>query len=143
MTRSGQPSSSTSRKAMPQPRNWRAKARLPRDIRKEVAILVPVKRCQITREVGLCDIQTAIAIEVADRDAHACLKRTVEIVGDSRCCAAFLKSPIVHVPVEEAWRHVASDVDIGPAIVIEIGCGNSQRVSASRFQNSRFLRDVG
>src|SRR5262245_19121329 len=112
MTRSGQPSSSTSRNAIP------------------------------NRETG------------ARRDRHppetsvkkfpsSLLESAGKVVGDARLCAAFLEGPLVLVPVQKAWRHVASDVDIGPAIVIEVGRCNSQRVAASRFQNSRFLRDVG
>ena len=45
--------------------------------------------------------------------------------------------------IEQAGSHVAGYVDIGPAIVIEIGRHGPQSIPAAGVEDARFLRDIG
>ncbi len=40
-------------------------------------------------------------------------------------------------------RHVAGDVDVGPAVVVEIGGNDTEAVAAAGLQDAGFLADIG
>ena len=113
------------------------------DVFEELAVFVPVERRPVAGEIGLGDIEEAVAVVVRDRDAHARLQTSVGIVGDAGRVAALFERSVVLVAIEQAGGLVAGDIDVGPAVVIEIGDDHAQAVAAAGRQNAGLFGDVG
>src|SRR5262249_26327552 len=87
-------------------------------------------------EVKVCDqqVEQTIAIQVAAGDAHAGPRQAVSADGRSSRPAPFdeSKSPaeVAGLVVEqEIWCAVVGDVNIGPAVTIQIGDDDSQSLA--------------
>ena len=89
------------------------------------------------------NIQAAVQIVIADAHAHAGLLHAVFIQRDAAFEAHLGERAVVIVPEQEAGRGIASHVDVGPAVVIEIGRNRGHAVTAFRLGNARFLADIG
>ncbi len=88
----------------------------------EVAVAeIEVEGVGVAGEVGLDDVEEAVAIEVADGDAHACLGLAVGGVGDAGLDGDIFEGAVLLVLVERGGGGVVGDVDVGPAIVVEVG----------------------
>ena len=117
-----------------------AQTRMFGDVFEELAVLVLVERRPVAGEIRLGDIQKPVAVVIRDRDAHAGLQVAVGIVGDARCVAALFKGPVVFVAIEEAGGLVAGDIDIGPAVVIEIRDDHAEAIAAAGRQDAGLCR---
>ena len=79
--------------------------------------------------MGLEDVQVAVGIEVADGQAHAGLLLPVLAEGDAGLEALLGEGAVVVVAEQQAGRGVAGDVDVGPAVAVEIGGGDGEGVA--------------
>ena len=50
---------------------------------------------------------------------------------------------VLLILIERGGGGIVGDVDVGPAVVIEIGRGDTQTIGAWRFPDAGFLADVG
>src|SRR5437660_7847021 len=82
--------------------------------------VVAIERGAVVREIGFENVELSIAIEVGDGGPHAGLFTSVFI--ECRACydCDVGKSAIVIIAIENAGRAVTRDVNVGPAIVIEV-----------------------
>ena len=100
-----------------------------RDVTEGAVSVVVIKVAGIIGEVGFEDVEPAIAIVVGDGDAHSGLFLTVLAVGDAGHDGNIGEGPIVVVAEENAWLGIARNIDVGPAIVIEVGGNRGDRVA--------------
>ncbi len=67
----------------------------------------------------------------------------VGIVGHACRVAALFESAVVLVAVEQAGGLVAGDIDIGPAVVIEIGDDHAEAIAAAGREDTGLFGHVG
>ena len=79
-------------------------------------------------------------IEVADGHAHARLLLTVLVQGDAAFERIIVECAVVAVVKEEAGSGIAGDVDVGPAVVIEVGCHRGHGVTVCGFGEPEAVR---
>ncbi len=114
------------------------------DVLEETSVLILIKRRPVAREIRLGDIEKTVAVVIRHGDPHAGLQLSVGVIGDARGIVPLFKSAVVFVAVQhEARCLVACDVNVLPAIVIEIGRDHAQAVACARSENARLLRNVG
>ena len=92
---------------------------------------ISIEHGKIPGEVCLENIQVAIAVIVADGYPHACLFLAILAIGDAPHSTLFSKSAVVVVHEEKTRTRVARDVDVGPSIIVKIGCNYSKAIVAS------------
>src|SRR5207245_2840345 len=97
----------------------------------------------ITGEVCLHYIESAIAIVVGDGHTHTGLRLAIGRVSDTGLDARIGESPVVIVPVKRGRTGIVCDVNVGPAVVVEIGDNYAEAVGSGGFQNAGRLGDVG
>ncbi len=95
-------------------------------IGKGAVAVVAVQRRSIVGEIGFENVEMAVAVVVGDGRAHACLLAPVFVEGGARGDGDVGEGSIMIVAVENAGRAVAGDVNIGPAIFIEIERGDAE-----------------
>ena len=92
--------------------------------------------------MGLEDVEVAVEVEIADPDPHAGLLHAVFVERDAALEAGLGERAVVIVAEEEAGRGIAGDVDVRPAVVIEIGRDRGHAVAALGFGDARRIADV-
>src|ERR1700688_4386768 len=79
---------------------------------------------------------------IGDRQSHACLHSPI-LVESHSCLFAYVgERSITVVVVQDVGAGIASDIDIGPAITVEVGRDRGQAVTSGSAQNAGFLRNV-
>ena len=86
----------------------------------EGAAVVAVERRHLLGEVRPDDVQPAVAVVVADADAHARERGAFCVEGAAGGNPDLAEGPVLVVAVEQARRGVAGHVDVGPAVVVEV-----------------------
>ena len=89
------------------------------------------------------NIEVAVGVEIADADTHAGLLLAILIQRHAALQTALGERAVVVVAEQQAGRRVARDVDIGPAVAIEIGGHGGQRVAGFTSENAGLLADIG
>src|SRR4029078_13406996 len=117
-------------------------ARLERDVA-EVAGVVLIERVVFLGEVGHEEAEAARVVVVAERDAHAALLGAVFADGDAERERLLLESAVLLGDVEEMGGGVVRDVEIGPAVVVEVEPRDAQAEVAARIGHAGLLRHVG
>jgi hypothetical protein len=86
-----------------------------------------IKIAGVVGEIRFENIEPAIAIVITDTDAHAGLFVTIFAVGASGYYGDVGEGAIVIVVIQNAGLRVDCNINIGPAVVIEIvgNCGNT------------------
>src|SRR5262249_28948113 len=84
----------------------------------------------------------AVAIVIADRRSHARLLTAVFIKGCTCRDRHIGKGSIVIVAIEDGGSAVAGDVDIGPAVFVEVQCGYAERVVTIGASDVRLGGDI-
>ena len=97
-----------------------------RNVFEKFPVLVAVERRPVAGKIGLGNVEEAVAVIIRDGDSHAGLKPSIVVVGDPGRAAALFERAVVPVAIEKARRLVAGDVDVGPAVVIEVGGGDAE-----------------
>ena len=91
----------------------------------EVAVAeVEVEGVGVASKIGFDDVEETVAVEVADGDAHACLGFAVGGVGDAGLDGDIFERAVFLVLIERCGGRVVGDVDVGPAIIVEVGYRN-------------------
>src|SRR5581483_5931573 len=75
-------------------------------------------------------------------NAHARLRLAVRAVGHAGLDGDIGERAVVVVLVERCGGGVVGDVDVGPAVIVEIGCQHAEAVSPRRFQNAGLLGNI-
>ena len=116
----------------------------------EVGVVVEVAAAEVqiegvgvAGEVGLDDVEEAVAVEVSDGNAHAGLGLAVGRVGDAGLDGDVFEGAVLLVLVEGGGGGVVGDVDVGPAIVVEVGDADAEAIGADGVEDARFFGDVG
>src|SRR5215470_16294446 len=99
--------------------------------------VVVVKDVGVVGEMSLEEIKVTVKIVVAHAHAHARLFSAIVAQRDAALHAFLTKSTVVIVHEEKTRRGVGSHVDVGPSILIEIGCDDRHAVRGSGFCDAR------
>ena len=104
-----------------------AQAGLERHVREFALAVVFVEHAGVVGEMGFENAERSVQAVIAYADAHTGLLGAIFAQRDAALQAFFDESSVVPIAEVEAGRGIACDVDIGPAVVIEIGgdCGKS------------------
>src|SRR5882724_4462113 len=105
--------------------------------------IVAIKNVPVIGKVGFENIEVATEIVITHSNAHARLFLAIVAHGNATQDPLFAKRSVVIVHEEQARSGIASDVDIGPAIFIEIGSYNRHTVTRGSFCDARRLAYVG
>ena len=119
-----------------------AEPALKRGVLKVRPAKIVVQGGRVAREIRLHQIEIAIEIVIGSGNAHARLRLPV----GAQCAAGFQRNvgerSVLFVLIECASRRIIGDINVRPAIVVEIRRQHAQSVSSVGLQNSRFLADV-
>src|SRR4026207_295731 len=85
----------------------------------------------------------SVRIEIADADTHASLFAAIVAERDASEHTLFTESAIAVVHEEQAGCRVARDVDVGPAVFVEIGGDDGHPVTLWSGGDSRRVAHVG
>ncbi len=88
------------------------------------------------------DVQRAIEIVIADSQTHAGLLDAIVIQGHAGFEADLAEGAVVTIAEHPTGRGIAGDIDIGPAVVIEVRRNRGQSVAAAHFPDSGFGRNI-
>src|SRR5207302_8646362 len=97
----------------------------------------------VVGEVGLENVKPSVAVIIGDRDTHSGLfvaVLTVRAAGDHRDIG---KRAVVVVVEEDAGFGVHGDINIGPAVVVEIIGDGGDGIPRARLEDSRLCGDIG
>ena len=109
----------------------------------KVAIaIVAIERGSVVGEIGFENIELAVAVEIGDGRAHAGLLRAIFVEGRAGNDGDIGKRAIVIVVIENAGSAVAGDVDIRPAVIIEVESGDAESVVSGGLVDVRLGGDV-
>ena len=102
-----------------------------------------IERGRVAREICLHEIEVAVEIVVGGGDSHAGLRLAVGAQGATGFERDVDELAIFLVLVEGAGGGVVGNVDVGPAVVVEIGGEHAKTIGAICAENPRDPRDVG
>src|SRR5205807_2678720 len=110
----------------------------------EAAIAVVVVDVDsVVGEVGLENVEPAVAIVIGDTDAHAGLLVAIFTVSTAGDNAYVGEGAVVIVVEEDAGLRINGDVNVGPAIVVEIVGDRGDGIARAGLENTGFFRGVG
>ena len=99
---------------------------------KSAVAVVLVQGGELVREVSSHNVEPTISVIVSHPDTHAGHRCTVLVEGTAGWDSNFAECAVMIVVVEQTWRSIASDIDVRPAIVVEVGCGGTHSVRSHR-----------
>ena len=97
----------------------------------------------VVGEVGLENVEPAVAVVVGHGHAHAGLLVAIFAVGATRDDGNIGERSVVIVVEQDAGLRVHRHINIRPAIVIEIIGDRGNRIARAGLENAGFLRDIG
>src|ERR1035438_1412661 len=100
-------------------------------------VVVEVRR--IVCEIGLEDIEPAVAVVIRHTHAHAGLLDAVLAVRAPRHYSDVCKRSIMVVVQQDASLGIDRNVNVGPSVVVEVVRHCGDRIARSRLENSRFF----
>lgn len=90
------------------------------DVAEGSIAVVVVQVARVVGEVGLEDVEPAIAVVVGYRNTHPSLFMAVVVVGAAGHYRDVGECPVVIVLEQDAWLRVDSYINVGPAVVVEV-----------------------
>ena len=111
-------------------------------MKRSVAVVV-VEVAGVVGKVGFEDIEPAVAVVVAHANAHARLFVAIFAVGAAGHDGDVGERAVVIVVKQDARLRVHSDINVGPAVVIEIVGDCRDRIARAGLQDAGLLRDIG
>src|SRR5439155_18327408 len=87
-----------------------------------------VKAGGVVREVGFEDVEPAVGVVVAGGSAHAGLFLAVFVVGATGLHGNVGEGAILVVAEQKTGCGITGDIDIGPAVVVEITGQRGERI---------------
>src|SRR6185437_12426181 len=103
---------------------------------------VMVERVRVSGEVGFYDVQVAVQVVIAGGNAHSSLRFSVGAEGASRQDPDVLKFAVLCVLIKQSGAGIVGHVDIGQAVVVEVGGQHSQTIGAVGLQDSGDFRNI-
>src|SRR4030095_5373228 len=100
---------------------------------------VSIERRSITGEVGLEDIEPPIMVVIRCCYTHSRLWLTVDTQSATCFDTNVRESSIFIVAVQRCRSRIVSDVDIHPAVIVQIHGKNTETVGSVRLGNSGLL----
>ena len=107
-----------------------------------VAVVV-VEVAGVVGEVRFEDVEPSVAVVIGDANTHAGLFMAVVVVGAAGHHGDIGECAVVIVVEENAGLRVHGDINVRPAVVVEIIGNGGDGVSRARLQNAGFLGNVG
>src|ERR1700722_10727922 len=104
---------------------------------------IGVERVSVASKVSLNHVERSIAVVISDRNTHAGLRLRLGRKRGTAFNGYVTKGPILLIQVERCRRGIIGDVDIGPAVVVEVGSRHAEAVGANRRPHTGFLTHVG
>ena len=104
---------------------------------------VGVERISVARKVGLDDIERSVPVVVSDGDAHTCLRLSLSGKRGAALDGNIAERPVHLVQVERRRRRIVSDVNIRPAVVVQVRRRNAETVGAHGGPHAGFLAHIG
>src|SRR5216684_6417043 len=104
---------------------------------------IAVERRSVAGEIGFDEIEIAIEIVIGGRDAHAGLGLAVGAEGTAGFEGDVGEGAVLFILIEGAGGGIVGDVDVGPAVVVEIGGEDAEAVGAVGPEDAGFFADVG
>ena len=98
-----------------------AETGLHRHVLEQPAAAVPIQRGNVVGKVRLEDVERAIGVDVAERHAHPGLRRPQLVVGRAARQRDVGEGAVVVVAVEDGGGRIGGDVDVDPAVAVEVG----------------------
>src|ERR1022692_3672183 len=123
--------------------NFDPKFRLQSLIVKIAAAIVLVQYFCIFGKMGLENVQMAVQVVVADADSHARLFLPLIAQGNATLYALLFESSVVLIDEQEAGSRIASNIYVGPAVLVEVRCHNGHSIARPGLPNARLNADVG
>src|SRR5229473_530442 len=99
-------------------------------IRKNSFTVIAVQGRRVIGEVGLKNIQPPVTVVIRDSSSHTRLLAPIFVERHSSHDRNIGESAIAIVVIKNTWGAVASYVDIWPAIIVEVECGNAEGITA-------------
>ncbi len=100
------------------------------------------QRRGVVGEVGLEDVEAAVAVVVGHRRAHSRLRAAVFIERSAGYHGHVGEGSVAVVVVQNARRTVARDEDVGPAVVVVVERGDAERIVAAGLVDVGFRGDI-
>src|SRR4030095_6282397 len=97
----------------------------------------------VVGEVGLDDVEQSVPVVVAESQAHTRLLHAIVVVCKAGVDATLGKCSVAIVVVKQATRGVRCDVDILPAVCVQVGGKHTERVGLPRLPDAGGAADVG
>ena len=113
------------------------------DVAEGSVAVVVVQVARVVGEVGLEDVEPAIAVVVGYGNTHASLLMAVVVVGAAGHYRDVGECAVVIVLEQDAWLRIDSDINVGPAVVVEVVGDRGDGIARTGLQNARLLRDIG
>ena len=88
-------------------------------------------------EVGADDIDLSVIVVIGRGQAHSALFLSILSIGHAGGDSHVGEGAVMIVAVKDARRGVAGDVDVGPAVVVEIGRSRAETVVKSSQTDAR------
>src|SRR5208337_1051331 len=85
----------------------------------------------------------AVQIEVADGYSHSRFFSAVITQRHTALDSLFFECPVLLIDEQEAWCRVAGNIDVRPAVLVEVGRRDGHAVAGPRLRNARLDADVG
>src|ERR1022692_4864425 len=123
--------------------NFNAEFRLQSQVVKIAGAIVLVQHFCVFGKVGLENIQMAVQIVVSDTNSHPRLFRSVIAQGHATLNPLLFEGSVVLIDEQEAGSRVASDVYVGPTVLVEVRRHNRHSVAGPKLPNARLNADIG
>jgi len=104
---------------------------------------IVVERGRVASEIGLDEIEVAVKIVIGRGDAHAGLGLAISAQRAASFERNVGENAVPLILIERACRGIVGDIDVRPAIVVEIGSEHAEAVGPAGFEDAGFFADVG
>src|SRR5271157_1045947 len=121
----------------------RAQTRREGDVFETGPALVVIERRRVAGKVGFDDVKIAVEVIVGGGNAHAGLRLAIGAEGATSFDGDILELAVLFVLIERAGSRIVGHVNVGPAVVVEIGGEHAQAEGAFRAKNPGSLGNVG
>src|SRR5262249_10354050 len=95
------------------------------DVREDAASAVLKQHVALIGKIGHEDIGAPVIVVVGEIDAHSGKRPSIVVEADICFQGDVSKGSVAIIPIEEALHGIVGDVDIGPAVAVEIGEGDA------------------
>ena len=108
----------------------------------EEPFVVAIQVGIIVSEVRLYQVQPAVPVEITHSDAHAALLESVLVERDAGLGGVIGERAVAVIDEQDAGGGVASDVDVLPAIPVEVRSRSGEGIVFTHVANARGLADI-